>query len=193
MNFLAHTFLSCDDEELLLGNFLADFMKNKEVTTLPPRVRQGVELHRKIDSYTDKHPIVRQGTKRLRAKHGKYSPVIIDVFYDYLLARHWHLYSSQSLDQFAQTIYAILKKNLLLMPERLHSRILSMVAHNWLMGYSTLEGIAYTFERMKKRVTYPIFLDNATQSLKNDLLLLDEEFNQFFPEVQVYVKAECWC
>ena len=193
MNFLAHTFLSCNDEHLLIGNFLADFVTNKEVALMPEAVQRGVLLHRKIDSYTDKHDVVRQGAKRLRRHHGKYAPVIIDVFYDYLLTRHWSLYSEENLRDFTQWVYHILEKKLALMPQHLHHPVSNMIAHDWLMGYSTIEGIAYTFERMKRRVTYPELLSQAIRSLKNDLAFLDEEFNLFFPDVIAYIASDCQC
>ncbi|MEL7021319.1 MAG: DUF479 domain-containing protein, partial [Bacteroidota bacterium] len=84
MNFLAHLFLSCNDESLLIGNFIADAIRNRDLKQYSKAIQSGVLLHRKIDSYTDNHPIIRKGTKRLRPQHRKYAAVVIDVFYDYL-------------------------------------------------------------------------------------------------------------
>ncbi|MEM6697160.1 MAG: hypothetical protein AAF599_02100 [Bacteroidota bacterium] len=84
MNYLAHLFLSCEDEELLIGNFIADFVKNRYREELSPRVLEGIQLHRVIDSFTDRHPVVVQTTRLLHPKHHKYSPVLMDVFFDYL-------------------------------------------------------------------------------------------------------------
>jgi len=86
MNFLAHLFLSFDNEDIMIGNFIADMIRNKDVSTFSEGVQKGIALHRKIDSYTDVHPIVKQGTKLMQPYHSKYSPVVIDVFYDYLLS-----------------------------------------------------------------------------------------------------------
>ena len=82
MNYLAHLFLSCQDEDLVIGNFIADSIRNKEVATFSPAIQQGISLHRKIDAYTDSHPIVRLSTRRLHPHHHKYAPVVIDIFFD---------------------------------------------------------------------------------------------------------------
>jgi len=102
MNFLAHLYLSCDNEDLMIGNFIADFIRNKEVKDYSPEIQKGIFLHRQIDTYTDLHPMVKKGTHRLQKYHRKYSPVIVDVFYDYLLANNWERYSGKAWMIFAK-------------------------------------------------------------------------------------------
>ena len=191
MNFLAHLYLSCEQEDLLVGNFLVDFIKNREVETFSVGIQQGIQLHRKIDSYTDNHKLVKKGVRRLYPDHHKYAPVIIDVLYDYFLAKNWSLYHQQSLRDFTTNVYKILEDNLEVMPLKLKSIVPRMIADDWLVGYSRVEGIRYTFERMKRRVSKPDHLNNVIESLTRDEALLNEEFNQFFPEVIEYVKTEC--
>ena len=183
MNFLAHLFLSDGRESLTVGNFLADYLKNHEVKNLPRPVQEGIRLHRKIDSYTDQHPIVRQGVRRLRPTHRKFSPVILDIFYDYILARNWELYSQEELNEFAGRIYKYLGSNMGIMPEYLQKRLPRMVADNWLVKYGTEKGLEYTFERMKLRTRFPRFFDHAMSSLQKDYDLFENEFNLFFPDV----------
>ena len=193
MNFLAHLFLSCDREELLVGNFLADFIRNKDVLDFPGPIVEGIILHRKIDSYTDNHPIVRQGVRRLYEHHSKYAPVIIDVFYDYFLSKNWSAYSDKPIRVFIREVYALLEKNLELMPEFLQPRVREMIAGDWLATYGTLEGIQYTFNRMRYRVSRPELLLGATQTMQQYEKELNKEFNLFFPDVIRYVKTECLC
>lgn len=193
MNFLAHLYLSCEQEGLLVGNFLADFINNKEVKTLPASIQQGIDLHRKIDSYTDNHDLVRKGVHRLYPDHHKYAPVIIDVLYDYFLAINWSRYHHQNLRAFASSVYTTLESHLDIMPEKLKPILPRMIADDWLVGYSKIEGIRYTFDRMKRRVSKPEHLDNVIESLKRDQEALNEEFNQFFPDVIKYVRKECLC
>ncbi|MEM1322205.1 MAG: acyl carrier protein phosphodiesterase [Bacteroidota bacterium] len=188
MNFLAHLFLSGENEDLMIGNFIADFIRNKEVADYTPAVQKGIQLHRSIDSYTDQHPIVRQGTRRLQAHHHKYSPVVIDVLYDYLLAMNWSLYSDQSLKDFTQGIYAILNQRMDEMPFRLKKRLPNMIEHNWLMGYGTEAGLRLTFSKMDQRTAFPSNFSAAFDHLQQDYGAFEEEFNLFFPEVIVYVK-----
>ncbi len=187
MNFLAHLFLSGHDEPLLVGNFLGDFLKNKEVADLPPDIKEGVRLHRRIDSFTDQHPKVLESVRRLRPVHGKYAAVILDVLHDFILAKNWERYSSQPLPEFASAVYGVLKNHLLLMPPFLQERLPRMIADDWLVRYGTEEGLLFTFGRMKFRSSKPAFFDNAVESLKKDYELYEAEFNEFFPEAITFV------
>ena len=72
MNLLAHIFLSGDADQLLIGNFIADFIKGNRFEHLEPEMIRGIYLHRFIDSYTDRHPLVKQSARRLQPKFGKY-------------------------------------------------------------------------------------------------------------------------
>lgn len=193
MNFLAHLFLSCDSEDLLLGNFLADYVDNATVREYPAPIQDGVQLHRKIDAYTDTHPEVLSGVRRLYDKHGKYAPVVVDVFYDYFLAINWPAYSEQPLAEFTQGVYRILEKHIDMMPPPLQRRLPLMIADDWLQAYGSHNGIDYTFYRMQQRVSRPEYLEGALDSLIRDFEPLNLEFNRFFPDVIGFVKGECLC
>jgi acyl carrier protein phosphodiesterase len=193
MNFLAHLFLSCEREDLMVGNFIADFIRNKDVNKFSPGIQEGVYLHRKIDTYTDTHPIVLQGVRRLYPYHHKYAPVVIDVFYDFLLAHNWERYSEDNLDGFCKRVYRSLGNNSELMPEKLKRRLDHMVADDWLMGYTTYEGLQYAFFRMEQRASKPSHLHGAVESLQRDFEDLNREFNIFFPELIRYVRNEQLC
>ncbi len=187
MNFLAHIYLSDNDENLIVGNFLGDFLSNKGVAALPEPIQEGVRLHRKIDTFTDQHAFVRQSTARLRPKHGKYSPVLLDVFHDYILAKNWERYSNSNLRDFTKDAYQILLAHVQLMPDFLRQRLPLMVADDWLMRYSTPAGLNFTFSRLKLRSSHPEFFDDALSSLEENYPDLEREFNLFFPEICEFV------
>jgi acyl carrier protein phosphodiesterase len=193
MNFLAHLFLSCERESLIVGNFMADFIRNRDLLALPGPVIEGVRLHRKIDSYTDNHPVVRQGMRRLYPYHSKYASVVIDIFYDYFLARNWELYTDRTLRAFMDETYRVLLQNKEIMPPFLRRRLQMMVEDDWLMFYTHLEGLEQTFRRLQRRVSKPELLENVTNTLLKYEEELDEEFQLFFPEVIAYVRNECLC
>ncbi len=193
MNFLAHIYLSCDNEELLVGNFIADFIRNKEMVNLPPDILKGVLLHRQIDTYTDQHPMVRQGTKRLRENHGKYAPVLIDIFYDYILANNWSRYSGESLDAFTENVYEILEKWLSVMPKKLQLRLPGMISGKWLSQYGKLDGLEFVLRKMDERTKFPSNFAGATVDLLADYTLFEQEFNAFFPDLIQYVDTQCKC
>ncbi|MEM6964270.1 MAG: ACP phosphodiesterase [Bacteroidota bacterium] len=190
MNFLAHLFLARDNEDLLLGNFIADFIRNKEMKNYSDAIQKGIILHRQIDSYTDTHPLVKQGTRRLQKDHRKYAPVIVDVFYDYLLANNFDRYSEESLDDFCNKVYQILEKRMNVLPEKLQRRLPQMVAHQWLQNYKTEKGIRYTFLRLTERVSKPEYFDHVVDHLLEQKEAFTQEFNGFFPKVIEYVSNQ---
>mgnify|MGYP000161708143 CR=1 FL=1 len=188
MNFLAHLFLSGEDEDIIVGNMIADFIRNKEVAGFSPEVQKGIHLHRLIDSYTDNHEEVRKGTSRLRPHHRKYAPVVIDLFYDYLLAKNWDTYSNISLNDFCQNMYQVLNKRMEEMPLKLKERLPGMIESNWLVKYGTFDGLHYVLEMMDRRTKFPSNFTSGIGDLKVGMEDFNREFNTFFPDVFTYVE-----
>ena len=193
MNYLAHTFLSCKNELLLVGNFLGDFVKNKDLPAFDPTIQEGIRLHRKIDTYTDQHPLVIQGMRRMYPDHGKYAAILIDVFYDHFLAINWDQFHSDSLNDFTKQVYRILDKHLSSMPPKMLNIVPRMIADDWLFRYQSLQGMERTLFFLQKRVSQPKKIQGAIDTLKRDFDLLNEEFIAFFPQVIEYVETECIC
>lgn len=169
---------------------MADFLKNKEVAALPLPIQEGVRLHRKIDSFTDSHPMVLQSVRRLRPVHRKFSPVVLDICYDYILVKNWGRYSAESIYHFTASMYGILEDYAHLMPAFLQKRLPLMIKDDWLVKYGTEKGLRFTFDRMKKRTRYPEFFENAVDSFFKDHDLYEKEFNLFFPDL--IAAAEKW-
>ncbi len=189
MNFLAHLFLSGEDTDLLLGNFMGDFVNNKKVLDLPEGMRHGVRLHREIDSFTDRHVQVLQGKKRLYGRHGKYAPVLIDIFYDYFLANNWEQYSLEPFGKYVARTYDLLYEHQAEFPSRLQKLLPNMIADDWLSGYAHYRGLETTFYYLRRRVSKPDLLDGAVDSLQLSEDQFDLEFNIFFPDLQAHVQA----
>ncbi len=190
MNFLAHLFLSEHDDFLLVGNFLADFLRKEELDAMDPRIVDGVMLHRRIDHFTDNHPQVRQSIRRLYPYHRKYASVLVDIFYDYFLARNWSSFHSCPLPDFTRAIYQRLLDRRDLMPARLAERTGLMVADNWLMLYTHAEGLTRTFQRLRNRLSRPEWIDDAVSTLHRFETDMDREFRAFFPEVIQMIEDE---
>lgn len=190
MNFLAHLYLSGWDEQLMVGNFIADQINNRQLILYAPGVQRGVILHRKIDQFTDAHPSVLRGVRRMYDRHRKYAPVIIDVFYDYLLANHWEKYSEVSLNAFTQEVYDILMAHHELMPPGLKKNLPHMIRDDWLTKYAEIYGMQRAFGSMRRRASKPEWLDGVIDTLKGQLPELREEFNAFFPDIIAYVNEE---
>jgi acyl carrier protein phosphodiesterase len=199
MNHLAHFVLSGKDHDLAIGNFVADFITNRQLPTFTEGVQRGIWLHREIDAFTDAHPIVKQSTKRLHPFHHKYSPVIVDVYYDFLLAKNWDKFGglnienghlddpSVSLPIFVKNAYNLVNSRINELPERLQTFLPRMIADDFLMKPTTFKGLEHAFSRIEKAAAFPGNFGNAAEHLEEFLPEFDAEFCAFFPDLQKHV------
>jgi acyl carrier protein phosphodiesterase len=188
MNFLAHLFLSGNNDEIMVGNLLGDFMKGRKISNFDDGIVKGILLHRKIDEFTDNHALVLQTKERLRPLFNHYTPVVADVFYDHILAVNWSDYSDVALKDFAKHCYQVMRKHKDLFPLRFQPALVYMRFRNVLMSYAKFSGIDFAFNRVASRSLYPSNLQNATTELKKNHKLYTAEFKEFFPQLQEYVE-----
>lgn len=181
MNFLSHLYLSGNSDPILIGNFIGDFVKGKQMEAYPAIIAKGIKLHREIDFFTDNHEVVSKSKDKFRKKNGHYSGVVVDVFYDHFLAANWKSYSSLPLEQFAQNTYATLKKNQALLPEKARFMLPYMIRDNWLVSYSYIEGVDRACKGIARRTKFKSNMESAVVLLKQHYLELNEEFDLFFP------------
>ena len=185
MNFLAHLYLSGNDPEIMVGNFIGDFVRGKNVyEQFNFNIALGIELHRQIDEFTDSHLVVLESKKRLRPKYRHYAPVIVDVFYDHFLAIHWLEYHPQTLPDFANYAYAELERREAFLPERVLQMMPYMIRGNWLVNYAKSEGIHRALSGMSRRTPYDSKMDEAVSDLEKYYAEFDQEFTLFFPELK---------
>ncbi|MFI5218064.1 MAG: ACP phosphodiesterase [Bacteroidia bacterium] len=190
MNFLAHLYLSGDDENIMIGNFIGDHIRGNNFLNYNEGIIKGIKLHRLIDAFTDSHPLVEAGKKRLRPYFHKYSPVITDVFYDHFLAKNWQLHHQQPLELFVANVYSLLKKNENVLPLKTNHMLTYMIPNNWLVAYSSLEGINKALTGMARRTSFNSGMDKATMHLQKDYLLYEKEFEIFFDELKRYCSVQ---
>lgn len=184
MNFLAHIYLSGDDEELAVGNFIGDFVKGNQMDAYPSKIRKGILLHRAIDSYTDSHPVVRESKERLRPEYRHYAPVITDVFYDHFLANKWSFYSSENLEKYTHAFYKMIDGYREYLPSSTRHMLGYMKRDNWLFNYRLLEGINRALTGMSRRTKFDSKMETASDELKRNYSSYEGEFDRFFPDLQ---------
>ncbi|GMQ29388.1 ACP phosphodiesterase [Algoriphagus confluentis] len=190
MNFLAHAYLSFDREGILLGNFVADFIKGKEIQTYKNEVLHGILLHREIDSFTDSHPLVKAGQSYLRRKFRHYSPVITDIFFDYFLAKNWDKYSPIPLPRFAEMTYVSIEKHLDMLPESFGKMFFWMKKQNWLVSYGTLEGIQQSLSGLSRRTRFESKMNEAPAVLVEKEKEFELIFFAFFEDLETFARAK---
>jgi acyl carrier protein phosphodiesterase len=187
MNYLAHLFLSGEDEELMIGNFIADAVKGRQYKNYSDRVREGILLHRYIDSFTDSHSKVEESKKRLREKYRKYAPIIVDIYYDHFLALHWNKFSQHPLPDYSVHVYRILKNNLNELPLKSVQFLGYMMRNDILCAYATIEGVRQVLEGMAFRASFTSNMEHAAADLQEHYSAFEKEFLEFFPQLQKYV------
>ena len=190
MNFLAHIYLSGEDRELMIGNFIADAVKGSHYKKYPYRIKQGILLHRAIDHFTDTHPTVKQSIKRLRPKYGLYSGIIVDIFYDHFLAANWKNYSDQPLAEYVAQFYKILQAHAAILPERILNFMPYMLKDNWLLSYATIPGISRILDQMNHRTKGRSKMTFASSELEAYYLDFQKEFEFFFIELKAFSEVK---
>jgi len=190
MNYLAHLYLSGENEAIITGNFIADHVKGNEIHKFGEAIRNGIYLHRKIDHFTDTHPLFLQSKARLAEKYRKYSGVIVDMFYDHFLSAGWKDYSDEPLEAFTNRMFTIIRKQYAYLPLKTQRIIHFMANDNWLAGYAKFGGLARALNGMAMRTPFESGMENAVHDLQKDYELYKQEFQGFFPQIKVYSKEE---
>lgn len=191
MNILAHAYLSGTDEGLIIGNFIADFIKgNPEHPRhgLSAEVQRGIWLHRQIDQFTDSHPIIEEMRIVVRPRCHKYAGAAIDVFLDHYLAIRFFEIARQPLSEFVSGFYDFLKNHRNQLPEPAWRMAGYMMQHDWLMNYRFLEGIDRSLKGLSRRTAFPSNLDTAIEDLKENYTSFGDHFDRFFPDLQQHVR-----
>lgn len=189
MNFLGHLFLSGNDPEVIVGNFMGDAVKGRDLSRFTPGIERGLRLHRAIDSFTDVHPMLRLGRERLLHHAGRYAGVVMDMFYDHLLAVNWRDYHDEPLTHFAQRMYGVLEMNEAAMPERTRQMLPYMVSGDWLTTYASLDGIGRALYGLSRRVPEGAPMQGAEAVLAAHLDVYTAEFRNFLPELIVHTAS----
>ena len=185
MNFLAHIYLSGDNDLIKIGNFMADGIRGKQFETYPLEIQKGIILHRFIDTYTDAHPVFRKSTKRLHEKYHHYAGVIIDVFYDHFLAKNWKNYSDENLTDFTNRFYQSLRDNHDFLSERTKGMMPYMIEFNWLVSYQTVEGITRILTQMDSRTKNESKMRFSSKELIEYYTEFEQEFATFFEDLRI--------
>lgn len=187
MNFLAHSYLSFSEEQLV-GNMIADFVKNRDVARLPESIQKGIKLHRAIDSFTDAHPLIHEAKAPFRPLVRLYSGAFVDVAFDYFLANDTTENSQREWQEHSQRVYAVLRRYEEFLPEVFKKVLDKMQQDDWLYNYRNEWGIDYSFRNVVNKAQ---FLDKTTNVFPAFLAnkdFLREKYEIFFPEIKSFAQ-----
>ena len=187
MNFLAHSYLSFSEKQLV-GNMIADFVKNRDVARLPESIQKGIKLHRAIDTFTDAHPLIHEAKAPFRPLVRLYSGAFVDVAFDYFLANDTTENSQREWQEHSQRVYAVLRRYEEFLPEVFKKVLDKMQQDDWLYNYRNEWGIEYSFRNVVNKAQ---FLDKTTNVFPAFLASKDflrEKYEIFFPEIKSFAQ-----
>ena len=187
MNYLAHLHLGGQRPGQLLGSLYGDFVKGRLQGQFAPDIEGAIQLHRSIDVFTDRHPLVDVALSRFSLTRRRYAGIVLDVFFDHCLARDWTLYADRPLALFTSDVYRVLSSERQL-PERLARIAPHMVANDWLGSYQEFEVLEQVLRGISRRLTRPEALAAAMQELRRLYEPLSEDFRLFYPQLQDFAR-----
>ena len=190
MNFLAHVYLSGNDQEVATGNLIADRVKGKEIENYVPKIQKGILLHRKIDTFTDTHPMVRSCREELFPAFRHYSGVIVDMYFDHFLAASWHLFHHQPLADFSKIFFKALRQNTVSFPLKINKLVDALIRYNWFQYYETITGLEQILLQMEKRSSPSSNLAASILNLQENYDYFQHQFFSFMEEAIHFSKEE---
>ncbi len=190
MNVLAHIYLSGDSEKVIIGNYIGDYVKGRDYLKYPEPVRRGIILHRHIDDFTDRHPVVHRSKIHFTRKYHRYAGVVVDILYDHFLTREWDFFSRRPLESVTYNFYRAMVNNLDILPDKVKASFPFFIINNWIESYQTVSGIKHVLRTMSRRTTLPNEARFAVKMLKRNYYSLNEDFMEFFPQLIDYVEND---
>ena len=191
MNWLAHVFLSEPNVEFQLGNLLADVVRGPRREAMSAQFVRGAACHKAIDAFTDAHPIVRRSRARVSSEYRRFSGVLVDVFYDYYLARDWRRYSATALDAYTATFYASAEPHLVELPPDARTMLERIIRYDLLASYARVDGVERALRRissyLSSRWGKQFKLDEGVRDLLAHEGEFAADFHEFFPLLQGHV------
>jgi acyl carrier protein phosphodiesterase len=183
MNFLAHIYLSGNNDLVKIGNFVGDWIKGNDYKKYPEDIQKWILMHRYIDSFTDNHPTIKKSKSRLNEKYHKYSGIIIDIFYDHFLANNWKNYSNILLNDFISDLHKSLLIHMHHFSIEIQEFIPRFMKYKWIESYPTLIGIEKVLQGMSKHTSLPDRTVEAIDILKSHYDSFQNEFYDYFPQL----------
>lgn len=188
MNYLAHFYFSHESAPAILGSILGDFVKGPiDSAAFCEKTRRSIRLHRAIDSFTDQHEIVIGSKNRLAKPYRRYAGILVDIYYDHFLAKHWDRYSDLSLEKFASDMYRVLNASQSGLPSRLQRMTPYMIEEDWLSSYREMDNIARALRGVSKRLRHDNPVSSGIVELENNYVDLERDFALFMHRLDEFV------
>ena len=189
MNFLAHCLIGAraageaEDPALVAGGFLGDFIKGPIPSTMPAELALGVQLHRRVDAYSNLNGGIRTSCNRFPPELRRIAPILVDIIGDHLLTRRWQEFHDAPLIHFTAMAYERVAAHSEWLGDS-GIQFLNYARHRDLLAeYDDWQVIVRAMHSITRRLNKSE-LDDAVASVSASLLEdLEVDFLGYFPEV----------
>lgn len=181
MNLLAHAYLGFDHEERRVGQIAGDFIKGRDLSAYPEFIEEGIQLHRSLDAWTDRQRVFRQSCARFPKSRRRIAGILVDLLYDYTLARNWSSYCNIELAEFADSLYQALERHQEILPTKMSNFITRAPIVGVFEGYAEFSGMERAVKHIAGRMNDPSLFDGALDEMLAVIPGVDEDFAEFFP------------
>ncbi|MGZ3932885.1 MAG: ACP phosphodiesterase, partial [Bacteroidia bacterium] len=138
----------------------------------------------------DTHPLFIKSKRCFYENFERYSGVLIDIYYDHILAANFERFSEVLLQEFVTNVYSILESNLTYLPES-SKRFLSYAkTRNTFFEYSKIEGIRLVLQHLSYRINHGIDLSLSVPVFEVHRAAIEADFFVFMKELIEFVKKE---
>ena len=191
MNYLAHIYLASQSDDAMIGALLGDFAGATYVGDYTPEIEREIAIHRKVDIYTDSHPVVLAAKEQFEQGRRRFAGILLDIFYDHVLIVNWAQYNLQPSDRPASELiarfYRALQARRAILPERLQRMLPYMVEHDWLGSYREFAGVEIAVKRVSERLSRNgELLRDGLEDVRKNYASLSAGFHEFFPDLIGY-------
>ena len=194
MNYLFHLFLSDPDQDIMLGNLMGDFVKGRlDLAEYPKQILFGLKQHRQVDSFANRSSAFQASRHRIAPEFGYFRSIMVDVFYDHLLACNWDSYHDRPLEQFAEQVYRHLEQNFELLPAELQQITPRMIRRNWLVSYRDLDIVETVLTRIDQRIKRPTPLASGLDQLKQHYPEMESDCDMFISQARSFLQEVNSC
>ena len=190
MNHLAHALIAEHTGTSIVGNLMGDFVKGPlEDGAWDAEILRGLRLHRRVDAWTDEHPLFHRSRMRLGPELRRWSGILVDLYWDHVLAREWDTLAGEPLGPFADRVTSELTAARPILPGRMLRFVEFMTASRLLEAYARTEGIRGALEGMSMRMRRGNPLAEAAVDLPALYPGLREDFLSFWEELLLWSAA----
>jgi len=184
VNYLAHAYLSKEDEGLLVGNFIADHLRGNKFDYLSDAIKKGIALHRQIDTFTDSHEAFKKSKRLFYNGFEKHSGILVDIYFDHLLAGNFTTYHPKTLPEFTEHVYDVYQKNKSLLPDTSTKFLGYVLQNNIYNAYGKIEGIEKVLFHLSKRIGHGVMLNESVKLFIENEFELKQNFEVFMEDAK---------